>query len=39
MDLRGTINQMDTIAFILLLHYERVCSIIRLEYYHFDKYF
>ena len=39
MDLRGTINQMDTIAFILLLPYERVCSIIRSEYYHFDKYF
>lgn len=39
MDLRGTINQMDTIAFILLLPYEQVCSIIRSEYYHFDKYF
>ena len=37
MDLRGTFNKMDTIAFIFLLPYERVCSIIRLEYYHFDK--
>lgn len=39
MDLRGTFNKMDTIAFIFLLPYERVCSIIRSEYYHFDKYF
>lgn len=39
MDLRGTFNQMDTIAFIFLLPYERVYSIIRSEYYHFDKYF
>ena len=30
---------MDTIAFILLLPYKRVCSIIRSEYYYFDKYF
>ena len=38
MDLRGTFNQMDTIAFIFLLPYERVCSIIRSEYQHIDNY-